>query len=62
MLLSPTATASSANWAWVAWPRDAVVAAFDIGEALMAPSEHAGMHTQVGVTVGTPAYMYLKSL
>ena len=35
----------------------AVVADFGIGKALVAASEHATMHTQVGVTVGTPAYM-----
>jgi serine/threonine-protein kinase len=35
----------------------AIVADFGIGKALVAASEHATMHTQVGVTVGTPAYM-----
>jgi serine/threonine-protein kinase len=35
----------------------AVVADFGIGKALVAATEHATMHTQVGVTVGTPAYM-----
>ena len=35
----------------------AVVADFGIGKALAAASEHATMHTQLGVTVGTPAYM-----
>ena len=35
----------------------AIVADFGIGKALVAATEHATMHTQVGVTVGTPAYM-----
>jgi len=35
----------------------ALVADFGIGKALVAASELATMHTQVGVTVGTPAYM-----
>ena len=35
----------------------AIVADFGIGKALAAASEHGTMHTQVGVTVGTPAYM-----
>ncbi|MFN8668638.1 MAG: protein kinase [Gemmatimonadaceae bacterium] len=35
----------------------AVVADFGIGKALAAATEHATLHTQVGVTVGTPAYM-----
>jgi serine/threonine protein kinase/tetratricopeptide (TPR) repeat protein len=35
----------------------AVVADFGIGKALVAAAEHATMHTQVGITVGTPAYM-----
>ncbi len=35
----------------------AVVADFGIGKALVAAAEHATMHTQIGVTVGTPAYM-----
>ena len=35
----------------------AIVADFGIGKALAAASEHATMHTQLGVTVGTPAYM-----
>ncbi|HYW30501.1 MAG TPA: protein kinase [Gemmatimonas sp.] len=35
----------------------AVVADFGIGKALVAASEHAMMHTQIGITVGTPAYM-----
>lgn len=35
----------------------AIVADFGIGKALVAASEDSTMHTQVGVTVGTPAYM-----
>lgn len=35
----------------------AVVADFGIGRAISAASEHQTMATQVGVTVGTPAYM-----
>ena len=35
----------------------AVVADFGIGKALVAATEHTTMHTQVGITVGTPAYM-----
>ena len=35
----------------------AIVADFGIGKALVAATEHATMHTQIGVTVGTPAYM-----
>jgi len=35
----------------------AVVADFGIGKALVAATEQQTMHTQVGVTVGTPAYM-----
>jgi eukaryotic-like serine/threonine-protein kinase len=35
----------------------AVVADFGIGKALAAAGEQTMMHTQVGVTVGTPAYM-----
>ncbi len=35
----------------------AVVADFGIGKALAAASEQNAMHTQIGVTVGTPAYM-----
>jgi eukaryotic-like serine/threonine-protein kinase len=35
----------------------AVVADFGIGKALTAASDHHGMTTQVGVTVGTPTYM-----
>ncbi len=35
----------------------AVVADFGIGKALVAATEQQAMHTQVGVTVGTPAYM-----
>ncbi len=35
----------------------ALVADFGVGKALVAASEQATMHTQVGVTVGTPAYM-----
>ena len=35
----------------------AVVADFGIGKALAASTEHATTHTQIGVTVGTPAYM-----
>ncbi len=35
----------------------AVVADFGIGKALAGATEHATMHTQIGVTVGTPAYM-----
>ena len=35
----------------------AVVADFGIGKALVAVTEQNTMHTQVGVTVGTPAYM-----
>jgi eukaryotic-like serine/threonine-protein kinase len=35
----------------------AVVADFGIGKALVAAAETADAHTQVGVTVGTPAYM-----
>ena len=35
----------------------AVVADFGIGKAMVAATEHATMHTQVGITVGTPAYM-----
>ena len=35
----------------------AVVADFGIGKALVAATEQNTMHTQVGVTVGTPAYM-----
>ena len=35
----------------------AVVADFGIGRALAAAAEHATMFTQIGVTVGTPAYM-----
>ena len=35
----------------------AMVADFGIGKALMAAAENHTMHTQIGVTVGTPAYM-----
>ena len=35
----------------------AVVADFGIGKALVAATEHTTMQTQIGVTVGTPAYM-----
>ena len=35
----------------------ALVADFGIGKALLAATEQQTMHTQVGVTVGTPAYM-----
>lgn len=40
--------------------RHALVPDFDIGKASMAPSDHAGMHTQLGMTAGTPAYMSPK--
>ena len=35
----------------------AMVADFGIGKALVAAAEQHTMHTQIGVTVGTPAYM-----
>jgi serine/threonine protein kinase len=35
----------------------AIVADLGIGKAMVAATAHSTMHTQVGVTVGTPAYM-----